>query len=197
MNRSLKIVDNVVNYINKFSQECGKEPSNLTEFMLWLNHKIFDDYDFHKDRTEKEINLELTHLLTYQNKYFKRYVKKVLLHSSISTADEYSFLLHLKFSDSLRKMELIGFHMLEAPTGIEIINRLLKKGLLEEFDDQDDKRSKRVRLTKTGKEEIEKLEPAMHEVYSKMSANMDLKEKAHIIYFLKKLDDFHQLAINN
>ena len=82
--------------------------------------------------------------------------------------------------------------MLEAPSGIEIIKRLLKKGLIEEFDDKDDKRAKRVKITKKGLKEIDKLKFKMQEVYSNMSANMDLNEKLHIISFLRRFSDFHK-----
>ncbi|MBT3382916.1 MAG: MarR family transcriptional regulator [Prolixibacteraceae bacterium] len=193
MNKSLNIVKEFISFLEKYSQEKGNEPSDFKEFILWVNEYIFDNNQSEKlGHGSNDLNIELTFLLITQSKYYKAYVKKALLNSEINTADSYSFLYHLSLVDSFRKMELINIHMLEAPSGIEIIKRLLKKGLIEEFDDKDDKRAKRVKITKKGLKEIDKLKFKMQEVYSNMSANMDLNEKLHIISFLRRFSDFHK-----
>ena len=193
MNKSLNIVKEFISFLEKYSQEKGNDPSDFKEFILWVNEYIFDNNQSEKlGHGSNDLNIELTFLLITQSKYYKAYVKKALLNSEINTADSYSFLYHLSLVDSFRKMELINIHMLEAPSGIEIIKRLLKKGLIEEFDDKDDKRAKRVKITKKGLKEIDKLKFKMQEVYSNMSANMDLNEKLHIISFLRRFSDFHK-----
>ena len=66
------------------------------------------------------------------------------------------------------------------------------------FDDKDDKRAKRVRISKKGKNELEKIAPEMQNVYSNMSAGMNINEKLHVITFLKRINDFHKKKeINN
>ncbi len=140
---------------------------------------------------ENDIDMELTFLLIMQSKHYKTYCKEVLVDSEINSPDEYSFLYHLSLVDSFRKMELIHIHLLEAPSGIEVIKRLLKKGFIEEFDDKQDKRAKRIKITNEGRVETEKLTPQMQTVYSKMTAKMLLKEKIHIISLLKELNDYH------
>ena len=86
-----------------------------------------------------------------QSKHYKMYCKEALVDTDINSPDEYSFLYHLSLVDSFRKMELIHIHLLEAPSGIEVIKRLLKKDFIEEFDDPDIKRDKRGRRTQKGK----------------------------------------------
>ena len=93
--------------------------------------------------------------------------------------------------DSYRKMELIKIHLLEPASGIEVIKRLLKKGMIEEFDDPDDKRARRIQITQNGKKEVSRLTPLMQQVFRKMTAEMTLNDKLHIISFLRKMDQFH------
>ena len=63
--------------------------------------------------------------------------------------------------DSLNKGELIQKQVMEKTSGTEIINRLIKLGLIEQFDDETDKRSMRVKMTVLGRMEIVKILPQM------------------------------------
>lgn len=192
MRNSLNIASELIDFLKKYEEEKGYEPKDIKEFAFWLNHLVFEQ--FHKVdnyHNKSDIDTELTFLLIMQNKHFKMYCKDVLADSEINTPDEYSFLYHMCMVDSFRKMELIHIHLLEAPSGIEVIKRLLKKGLIEEFDDVNDRRAKRVKITDKGRKETDKLIPKMREVYTKMAANLTTNEKIHVISFLKELNDYH------
>ena len=126
-----------------------------------------------------------------QNRYYKAYAKKVLGESELSSPDGFSFLYHLNLTDSFRKMELIKMHHLEPPSGIEVLKRLLNKGLIEEFDDADDRRAKRIKITEKGKKELQVVLPKMSEVFHLMTAGLSLNEKLHLLAFLKQMNDFH------
>jgi len=82
-------------------------------------------------------------------------------------------------------------HHLEPPSGIEVLKRLLNKGLIEEFDDKDDKRAKRIKITEKGKKELQLVMPKMSEVFTMMTAELSLNEKLHLLAFLKQINDFH------
>lgn len=191
MNYSLKIVNELIDYLSRYEIEKGQEPKEMKEFIIWLNQFVFEQSHppgSHHD--ENNIDMELTFLLIMQSKHYKSHCKKALVHTEISSPDEYSFLYHLSLVDSFRKMELIHIHLLEAPSGIEVIKRLLKKGFIEEFDDNEDKRAKRIRITKNGRQEVDKITPLMQQVYSMMAAEMPLEEKLHVLSFLRKLNDY-------
>ena len=83
--------------------------------------------------------------------------------------------------------------MLEAPSGIEVLKRLLAKSLIEEFDDPDDKRAKRIKISIKGKEELEASLPAMQQVFKQMTAEISLSEKLHFISALRDINDYHVL----
>jgi len=192
MNNSLNIVAELIEQLKRFENEKGQEPHDVKEFTIWLNQVVFEHHtSLEAGHEENDIDMELTFLLIMQSKHYKTYCKEALIDTEINSPDEYSFLYHLSLVDSFRKMELIHIHLLEAPSGIEVIKRLLKKGFIEEFDDKDDKRAKRVRISKKGRQETDKLTPNMKEVYTKMTAEISLNEKIHVISFLRELNDYH------
>jgi DNA-binding MarR family transcriptional regulator len=94
-------------------------------------------------------------------------------------------------------MELIKMHHLEPASGIEVLKRLLKKGFIAEFDDVEDKRAKRIRITEKGKKELQRIMPKMKEVFQLMTAELSLNEKLHAVGFLKQMNDFHASISSN
>ena len=193
MSKSIKTIQQVLEYIQEFYSVNNREPNDLQEFVVWLNDAIFDTQQTHDSgEDEKSLDMELSYLFVSQSKQFKLLARKILSDTPISSADEYSFLYHLSLAESFRKMELINIHLLEAPSGIEIIKRLLKKELIREFDDHEDKRAKRISITPEGRRLTEKIMPLMQQVYSDLCANLTVKEKHHIISYLKKQNHYHK-----
>ncbi|MCK5134588.1 MAG: hypothetical protein KAR19_02275 [Bacteroidales bacterium] len=63
--------------------------------------------------------------------------------------------------------------------------------MIKEFDDLEDKRAKRVRITAKGQREIEVIEPKMKKVFKAMTAEMSLNERLHVLSFLRKINTYH------
>ncbi|NCP85382.1 MAG: MarR family transcriptional regulator [Bacteroidetes bacterium] len=147
----------------------------------------------HKEinKTGNQQESELVVLLTLMFKYAKQYIKKGLQKSELQTADDFSYLIVLLTYTSLTKMELIQKNVMEKTSGMEVIKRLQRYGMLEQFDDEIDKRSKRVKITEKGKIEIFRLLPEMSKISSIVSGNLSDSEKLTLSYLLKKLDQFH------
>jgi len=149
-------------------------------------------------KEHKEINnsgnqreSELAVLFSLMFKYAKQYIKKGLYMSELQTADEFSFLIVLLTYPSLTKMELIQKNVMEKTSGMEVIKRLQRYEMIEQFDDEIDKRSKRVKITEKGKVEVFRLLPEMSKISSIISGNLTDSEKLTLSYLLKKLDHFH------
>jgi DNA-binding MarR family transcriptional regulator len=178
-----KLVHLLIDQLDEFSKSNNSE--EIQDFLIWLNGKYFktDAVDAHNDH----LDLMLAFQISILNKEVKKQTKSAISGSPFSSLDGYSFLLHLEDGNSFRKMELIEMHNLEAPTGIEVIKRLVSKGLIEEFDDKEDKRAKRVRLTELGQNELKKIKPQINEEFSKFSKELNLKEKLGAVSLLNKL----------
>lgn len=173
----------IIEFVEEY-QESHTSPK-VEDFMIWLNTRLFstEKSQQHTAHDELLIAFKLMHL----NKELKKQTKSIFLASNVSSIDEYSFLLHLDHKESFRKMEIVELHNLEAPTGIEIIKRLLKSGFIEEFPDKDDRRAKRIKITEQGIEELKAIKPQIDLVFNKFSEPLNLSEKIKISGILDKL----------
>jgi len=192
MNTSLNIIGELVNWLEIFTKENPDSEMNLKAFIIWINSRLFAEEHADLSIHENEaLDMQLTFLLTSQHRHYKAYAKNALVESEISSPEGFSFLYHLSVVDSYRKMEIIKIHHLEPPSGIEVLKRLLKKEFIEEFNDPDDKRARRIRITEKGKHEIQSILPKMQNVFASMTAEMSLNEKLHVVSFLKQMNDYH------
>ena len=174
-----KIIELIEVYQERHSSE------KVEDFTIWLNNTLFSANSEGDHSTHDE--LVIAFKLMFLNKELKKQTKNILSKSSISSIDEYSFLLHLDYQESFRKMEIVEIHNLEAPTGIEIIKRLLKNRFIEEFPDKEDKRAKRIKLTNKGKTELKKIKPKIDTIFSQFSEPLTLNEKIQLSGILDKL----------
>ena len=192
MKSSIDILKEILHWLEAYQNEKHGHECNLESFIIWLNSRLFSEgHAEYSPHSPDMLDMELYFLLVMQSRYYKAYAKKVLGESELSSPDGFSFLYHLSLTDSYRKMELIKMHRLEPPSGIEVLKRLLKKGFIEESDDDDDKRAKRISITQKGKGELERFMPKMKEVFHFMTAELSLNEKLHAVGFLQQMNDFH------
>lgn len=74
----------------------------------------------------------------------------------------YYFLHSVNERKAIRKTDLISFNLLLEPTtGIDILNRMIKTGLLDEKEDPSDGRARLLRLTKKGQFILKKAEESV------------------------------------
>lgn len=192
MKTSLELLSDIIHWLEIFNKENPESEMSLEAFILWLNSKLFTEHhDAKSVHNDDILDMELSFLLALQNRHYKIYAKKALGDSELSSPEGFSFLYHLSLVDSYRKMELIKMHHMEPPSGIEVLKRLLKKGLIEEFNDPDDKRAKRICITEKGRKEIKSIMPKMQSVFKSMTAGMSLNEKIHVVSFLRQMNDYH------
>jgi DNA-binding MarR family transcriptional regulator len=178
-----RLLKEVIEYLEEFDRK--ESPGRIEDFVIWVSSKVFlpEGQKVHPPHDELLIPFKLMHL----NKALKKQTKHILSNSQVSSIDEYSFLLHLNHQESFRKMEIVDMHNLEAPTGIEIIKRLLKKKLVEEFPDEEDKRAKRIKITREGIGELESIQPNIEAVFGNFISALNLKEKIILSGLLDKL----------
>lgn len=193
MKNTIGIIQELIQWFEKFVEANPENELDINSFIIWLNTRLFkDEHSDLQDYHSTDLDMELTFLLALQNRYYKTYAKAALNDSDLSSPEGFSFLYHLNLADSYRKMELIKLHHLEPPSGIEVLKRLLKRGFIDEYDDPDDGRAKRISITESGRQKIKEILPKMEQVFSRMSADMTISEKMHVVSFLKQMNDFHE-----
>jgi len=197
-----EILTTIINHFFSFDAERGEhEGYSMDEFIGYLNSKSGtkamemrkvsgENTDWLRDEY-RNASIDISILIVLMYHYAKGYIKKALRDSNLQTPDEFSFLITLMTYDNLTKSELITKQVMEKTSGSEVIRRLIKKGLIVEYADQKDKRSIRVSMTKTGREEILKMLPLMGKVSEIVVGNLSEEEINTLSYLLKKLDYFH------
>jgi MarR family transcriptional regulator, lower aerobic nicotinate degradation pathway regulator len=124
-------------------------------------------------------------------RYAKGYIKKALEASTLLTLDDFGYLAAVWQEGDLTKTQVIEKNIHEKNTGMEIIKRLIANNLLEQYDDLQDKRSKRLKITPLGQAELFKSFDGMLKVSQIIAGKLSSAERIQLFYLLSKLNDFH------
>jgi len=171
----------------------------LAEFSAWLYERqtptsapIPPEVPIHPllDRAATS-DIEIAMLVSCVYRYAKLYSKKALVGTSISTIDEFTYLTQLLSNTEPSKTELIEENIHEKTTGTEILRRLISNGLIEQFDDPNDRRSKRLKLSGRGLELMYQIMPRMNQVATLVGGELSAAEKQQLAGLLQKLHLFH------
>ena len=208
------LLSEIVSALEKFVSTANKKRVSLEAFILWLNREVLfkkEVASYHYLHEVEEIvatdrksgtvsgekghtppaNVHLTLLIHALSKHFKLYSRKVLFDTDLVSMDGHTFLATLCDVKSMRKIELIRANFLETPSGIEVIKRLLRKRFIEEFDDPDDKRAKRVRVTVKDREAYVASLAPLRKVINVMAGRLTEDKKIQLISLLDELNGFH------
>ncbi|WP_161492734.1 MarR family winged helix-turn-helix transcriptional regulator [Spirosoma sp. 209] len=137
------------------------------------------------------VETDIAVMASYLYRYTRLYGKKALAATPLATIDEFSYMVMLLEGPPPTKTELIERNIHEKTTGTEILRRLIKAGLIEQFDDPRDRRSKRLTLTAAGRNLMMKVRPAMSQVAKVVGGNLSQAEKEALVVLLRKLHVFH------
>jgi MarR family transcriptional regulator, lower aerobic nicotinate degradation pathway regulator len=198
------LLKEIVLNLERFEQKSEPKKGSMKDFGLWLSEQQNADYQSNNGVMEvsnlvpEDIKLTadqpevvIGKLLTFLSRYLKIYFKKGLEGSLLTTGDDFSYLATLLNKGSLTKTELILLSAHEKTSGMEVIKRLLLNELIEQTDDEKDKRSKRISLTQKGMGVLMQSFEAMGKVGKIASGDLTNQEKNQLVYLLKKLDNFH------
>jgi MarR family transcriptional regulator, lower aerobic nicotinate degradation pathway regulator len=191
-----QLIHEIIDQIADFQKEHTE--GDLQDFSTWLSHKIGRNAKQAEIQVQHapsiDINDAIPEFIICMYRYAKIYVKKILEenHSAFSTYDEVIYVIVLFFNpEKMTKTELIEKNVHEKPTGMEILKRLLKNNMIEQYDNEQDKRSKYLKVTEKGKMEFLKIFDKMREVSRLIAGDLTVKEQGQLYFLLKKLDNFH------
>lgn len=204
MKRALPLLNELMGLVADFDGEATNDEMHLPGFIHWLLQRekkqqeaLFTDYtentlqEGHSSDEQMTPDILLTILVTYLFRYAKHYSKKALEDSPLSTMDDFTFLLTLKTHGSMTKSELTTKHLLEITSGVEILKRLEKQGLVESSENPDDRRSKHVSITDSGRKVLSQIMVKMRQVSGIVAGNLTTTEMGQLLPLLMKLDSFH------
>lgn len=178
------------------NSEAFKPRSTVEDFRLWLNDekyrkesptKLFKNEQHQVSFMENEICKQVLLL----GRYSKQLIRKGLNDFPELANEEFTYLYRLKDEPNLTKIQLIERNGHEKQTGTQIIKRLLEYDLIEEKSDIEDKRSKRLNITKKGEDYFHRSVEKVNMTSRILAGKLENKEKIELLKLLIKLNDFH------
>jgi MarR family transcriptional regulator, lower aerobic nicotinate degradation pathway regulator len=197
------LIKQLVNLAEKFELSAGPAP-DLAAFSAWLYAQTHPGprqggQAHYPSPAPMHETLEsvITKLVIFMYRYAKGYLKKALDGTALQTVDEFVYLTALLHRPGLTKIELIELNLHEKTSGMEIIKRLLARGLVQQQEGESDRRSKQLYITEIGRTVLLPIFERMHQVSQLVSGNLAEEEKQQLVSLLHKLNDFHHPIFAN
>jgi DNA-binding MarR family transcriptional regulator len=142
--------------------------------------EVFDNEDF------------LAHFFIGRlGRYAKSYGKSIIAEHGFASSDELLFLSLISRMDQPTKKEVCIANATELTTGMDILRRLVKNGLIEETPDERDGRAKRLSLTDQGHAMINRIYAQFEQIPTSVLADLDEVERRQFIQTLTYLNNYH------
>lgn len=195
----------IIDILSELDSLQKKQPGNqvtMEDFRLYLNEKAYEQEN-PRNLTEKydlevfDLENEIAKQVIMLGRYSKHLIKKSLEKHPDLVNEDFTYLFRLMDYPSLTKMQLIEKNAHEKQTGIEIIKRLVRNGLLSESPDKEDKRSTRISVTDKGRKVFDESMKDITVVSKIMCGQLDQAEKESLLDSLKKLNTFHHTVYTN
>ena len=193
-----RLVKDVLDLVQEFeSQNEGSASydTSVEGFKNWIstnNNTIVNEPNWEGKENGRSAESVINTLIVHLNRYAKSYSKSAIFGSNFSTQEDFIYLINLKAFGEMSKMDLIKKNVHEKPVGMQIINRLINQGWIEQRNSKTDKRSKVISISETGLQALGNQMDKIRQATSIVTGNLSQKEKMELIRLLNKLDDFHQ-----
>lgn len=193
------LISEVIGLIKIYEKESGHNSQDGYLFAQWMT----GHYKKNTDRTIPEpdwegkpkgrsadsvINTSLVHLY----RYAKLNAKAAIANTAFSTPDEFIYLISLVSFGSMTKTALIKLNVHEKSVGMQIVNRLINNGLVEQEALDSDKRNRMIHITSKGSQLLNESMQNIKKASSDVTEPLSYPEKMDLIRLLTKLESFHE-----
>jgi DNA-binding MarR family transcriptional regulator len=202
--KSYELVHQLLSLVEQFELKKHDKELSLSDFSGFLINQIehsdrslttldlrFGEKEAKSQELAYQIDNAIGRLFVYMSRYAKSYIKKTLEGTPLQSPEDFTCLAILFTHESLSKGELIRRNIQEKTSGTEVIRRLLAAGLVKQWDDQTDKRSRRLSITESGRQLLHQVFDDMNYVGKIVTGNLTYSEKVKLNYLLQKLETFH------
>jgi len=116
------------------------------------------------------------------------YANKALKGNGLNQIEEFGMMVTIRQGKNPKKTEIIYANLFELSSGTDMLNRLKKRGLIKEYDDKEDKRSKRIELTAKGEKVVEQSKRRIEKNAEMLMHDMNEDDKKLCIQLLKDIE---------
>lgn len=196
-----QLIKDVINLIEKFDTIVDSKiySNNIEGFKHWIydiekeNHQEVKEPYWEGKEKGRSPESVINTLVVHMNKFAKTYSKSAIHNSDFSTQEDFIYLINLKAFGEMTKTDLIKKNIQEKPVGMQIINRLIKQGWVQQIDLRTDKRSKIISITEQGSLVLAQNMQKIRQATEIVTGNLTQAEKMQLIVLLQKLEDFHHI----
>lgn len=185
----------------KSNSEKDVYPETIEGFKKWISDtsktkSVRNEPHWEGKKSGRSPESVIATAIVHMNRFGKNYFKSAITGSDFSTQEDAIYLIVLKFNPNISKMDLIKKNVHEKPVGMQIINRLIAKGWIDQTDSEIDKRSKILNINKKGLQALDSVMPKIRQATDTVSGDLTQLEKMELIRLLDKLHTFHQPIYN-
>ena len=192
------LIKDVLDLVQEFEIETNNNnhfETSVEGFKNWIstnNNTIVNEPNWEGKENGRSAESVINTLIVHMNRYAKSYSKSAIVGSEFSTQEDFIYLINLKAFGEMSKMDLIKKNVHGKPVGMQIINRLINQGWIEQRKSKTDKRSKVISISETGLQALGNQMDKIRQATSIVTGNLSQHEKMELIRLLNKLDNFHQ-----
>ncbi|MGD1843153.1 MAG: MarR family winged helix-turn-helix transcriptional regulator [Thermonemataceae bacterium] len=194
----MKDVISLLEYYEEFKK--AHPDQGLEVFGEWLRQRFIAEEDFltrEQDVNEAGLEVMLSYLLGGIIGYYENWVKLAYEDLPLRSMGDFGILMAVESMGNPSKKQVVLANTQEPSTCIEAIKRLVRAGILEETIDQQDRRIKRVSISKEGQAMMKTLEVKMQNLSYLLVGNLSPLEIRSLIPAFKKLFAFHERIYKN
>lgn len=116
------------------------------------------------------------------------YANLALKGTDLNQIEEFGILLTIKQEKNPKKTEIIYANLFELSSGTDMLNRMKKRGLIKEYMDKEDKRSKRIELTAKGEKVAQECKTRIVKNATMLMHDLSNDDKELCIQLLKNVE---------
>lgn len=195
-----QLLKEVIHLIERFDENVDSRSytKDFSGFKRWiydsekLVDNLFEEPNWEGKDKGRSPESAINTLIVHMNRYAKTYSKSAIYNSDFSTQEDFIYLINLKAFGTMTKMELIRRNVQDKTVGMQIINRLIKQGWVQQNDSLEDKRSKIILITEKGIDALAQIMEKIRQATQIVTGNLSNPEKLQLIVLLQKLEHFHE-----
>lgn len=204
MGNKYNSIKRLIELWDTYEEETDQQ--DMLAFADWLISKLKEKPELNIKHTRKMIKNEPQNSLLIKNldeptrflEYTSRvsrlhdfYIKKFFNELPINNRLEYLFLYSVNAKKEAKKTELINIHLVDYTTGMDTIRRLVNNKLLEETNDESDKRAKLLVITDEGKRLLEQADKKITEEIQMFLSCISSNKWKKTLSVFEEINDFH------
>lgn len=195
-----QLIKEVIALVENFDANVNSNfyAKDMIGFKRWISdnekyqRNLSDELNWPGKGNGRNPDSEISTLIVHINRYAKTYSRSAIYDSPFTSQEDFIYLINLKAFGAMTKTELIKKNIQDKPVGMQIINRLIKQGWIEQNNSLEDKRSKIIFITPKGIEALSNSMEKIRQASQVVTGNLNEGEKLQLIKILQKLDQFHQ-----